>query len=325
MSGSYTSVEGLTGEKLLAHLKTALSTDGDFPVRAKVVSELRMLANDPDAPVGKITELILREPSLGTRVLHIVNSGFYRRNRAIVTISDAVMQIGMKTLSDICAGLVILHKFIPGARRGGTFADNIKRTILCSLLSSSLAAHFKEQSAAERSYLAGTFYSMGYLLLAYYCPQLYEIAGARAAARGYDIKQSITELLGVSPAQLNLIILDALEIPSYYRDVLVESLSVPTLDAESSKLSDLAYALLAAGEISESLIMNVPKEQLEQMIIKATTAGKIRTDQFHDTLSLLPEAFTHHCQLIELGFLTLPDYITKRELFATNEQNGVAA
>jgi HD-like signal output (HDOD) protein len=59
-------IKTLTPEKLLKRLRNALQRDGDFPASAKVVSELKRLTSDPKTTANQITEVILKEPSLGT-------------------------------------------------------------------------------------------------------------------------------------------------------------------------------------------------------------------------------------------------------------------
>ena len=144
--------KALTPDELIQRLRSALAKDGDFPASAKVVSELRQLTNDPKTTASQITEVILREPSLGTRVLHLVNSSFYRRAKAIMTVSQAVVQIGMRPLAEMCAGLVLLQKFVPTARQGGSFANCLRKTVLTSLLTSSIST----QTAASNPTPRGT-------------------------------------------------------------------------------------------------------------------------------------------------------------------------
>ena len=55
--------------KIIEKLEAALNQDGDFPVRARVVSELRKLVNDEKTSVEKVVELILGEPELLEREL----------------------------------------------------------------------------------------------------------------------------------------------------------------------------------------------------------------------------------------------------------------
>jgi HD-like signal output (HDOD) protein len=156
--GEDTNVE-LTSEELVKRLKKALGNDGDFPASARVVSELRTLASDPSSTAQQITEVILREPSLGARVLHVVNSTAYHRGTPIMTVSQAVLRLGMKQLAELCAGLILLQKFVPSSRRGGAFANCLKRMIVTALLSSSFGREqLKESPNATKSecgYLAG--------------------------------------------------------------------------------------------------------------------------------------------------------------------------
>src|SRR4051812_10945405 len=102
-------------DELLKRLRTALKKDGDFPASARIVNELKALTTDPKTTANQLAEVILREPSLGARVLHLVNSSFYRRSKPIMTVSQAVIQVGMKPLAELCAGLVLLQKFGPVA------------------------------------------------------------------------------------------------------------------------------------------------------------------------------------------------------------------
>src|SRR5262245_8427514 len=125
-------------DSLLSQLKRALRTDGDFPARARTVSNLISLANNPGTPVQRIAEVLLSETSLGTRVLYSVNSVYFQGLKPIVTVTDAVIRIGMRNLCDLFAGLVLMQGFIPLARRGGIFAENLKRNIITALLASAL-------------------------------------------------------------------------------------------------------------------------------------------------------------------------------------------
>lgn len=298
-----------SGEKILQRLTSSLRSDGDFPVRAKVVTELRMLANNPNTKIDQIADIILREPSLGTRVLHLVNSTFYSRPQPIVTVTQAVMQLGMKALSDLCAGLVLMQKFVPAAQRGGIFADAVKKTIATSLLSNRFAARFEEEGIAEKGYLAGTFYNLGHLLLAFYFPQVYEAAAKRAHARNQDIAKSLNELLGITSAQLAMSIVDALKIPQYYRTVLQLSHTPPAeREGEPSELA-LAQAVSVAGVLAEAVVSGKSQKHLEQTIEALEKDGAVKREAAIEVLGELPTHFKQHIQLIELGFLELPGYL----------------
>lgn len=190
-----------SAEELLNKLRRALQRDGDFPASAKVVNELKVLASQPKTTANQITEIILREPSLGTRVLHVVNSSFYRRSKPIMTVSQAVVQIGMRPLAELCAGLVLLQKFVPTARSGGPFATCLKKTIITALVTSELETNETKKTSKneEEGFLCGSFAELGVLLLAYYFPQIYESALKRAEAKKVTFAESLQQLTGITP------------------------------------------------------------------------------------------------------------------------------
>ena len=108
-------------ETIFTKLNAALDQDGEFPVRAQVVNELRKLVGDPETPIEKIVDVILREPSLGARILHLVNSVVYSGSQPVVTVSQAVVRLGMRSLVDLCTGLVLLRRFSHSAQKGWNF------------------------------------------------------------------------------------------------------------------------------------------------------------------------------------------------------------
>lgn len=294
--------------KIIERLQAALRKDGDFPVRARVVAELRELAAKPRTPIEQISELILREPTLGTRVLHLVNSAFYRRPQPITTITQAVTALGMKALSEMCAGMVLMQKFIPAAKKGGVFADSVRRTIITSLLSNRIASYVKLDGLAEQGYLAGTFFSLGQMLLAYYFPQVYETAAKRAHARGKEVSKSIAELMGATAEEVTLSIVDALAIPDYYRDVM--ALAHKPLEqrrGDGSKVA-LSVAVSSAAQFAEAIVHG-NELQLEQVLNSLVAKKLLPKEKFQQALCELPDLFKEHCKMVELDMLTLPDFI----------------
>ena len=297
-----------TDGKILERLQAALRKDGDFPVRARVVAELRELAAKPRTPIEQISELILREPTLGTRVLHLVNSAFYQRPQPITTVTQAVTALGMKALSEMCAGMVLMQKFIPSAKKGGVFADSVKRTIITSLLSNRIASYVKLEGLAEQGYLAGTFYSLGQMLLAYYFPQVYETAAKRAHARGKEVSKSIAELMGATSEEVALSIVDALAIPDYYRDVMVLAhMPLEKRRGDGAKVA-LSVAVSSAAQFSEAIVHG-NAAQLDQVLNNLVAKKLLPKEKFQQALCELPNLFKQHCEMVELDMLTLPDFI----------------
>ncbi|MCB0353558.1 MAG: HDOD domain-containing protein [Bdellovibrionales bacterium] len=311
--------KGITAEEFVDKLRRALRRDGDFPASARVVAELRELVTKPDTTANQITEVILREPSLGTRVLHLVNSSFYRRARPIMTVSQAVVQIGMRPLAELCSGLVLLQKFVPAARKGGVFAKSLKQTITTSLLSSSITGELQNQGRVgkdEQGYLAGTFYELGMLLVSFYFPKMYEAALRRSDEKKQSLSQSIQELTGLTPVQLSLEVIDELKLPEFYREVLSTAETPETATTLASEGSDsekhtagVAQALYAAHEISSTLTQNGTKEELDNALVKIRNSVDLENVLLSDVIGQLVTRFQDHCASMDLHLPALPTYV----------------
>ena len=307
-----------TSDEFIQKLRAALQRDGDFPASARTVAELRALVTDPKTTATQVTELILKEPSLGTRVLHLVNSSFYRRAKPIMTVSQAVIQIGMRPLAELCAGLILLQKFIPNARRGGPFSSCLQKTILTSLLASSfssnLGSHADAHKGDETGYLAGSFLELGTLLLAYYFPQLYETAVKRSESKKQEVSKSIEEIVGLSPVDLSLEVISALNLPEYYKQTLISTKAIEhgQVTSSSTPLSaseKLGQALYASQKISGVLVHSRQKSELDQTL--GQLKGRLKFDQsiFANVLAEVSTSFKNHCSSMELSCQPLPDFV----------------
>ena len=295
--------------EVLDKLRAALKADGDFPVRAKVVTDLRKLVEDPNTNVNKITEVILKEPALGTRVLSLVNSAFYTSNQPIMTITQAVHRLGMKPLSNLCSGFVLMNRFAPAAKRGGFFTESLKKSIIMSLIAGYLLRESREEGMQEEAYLAGTFYNLGHLLLAFYFPQVYEAAGRRAAAKNQELMASLHELLGLSAEDLTFSIVESLQIPEDYHDILRESYkSFGKRDRKRAQFQ-LSNALASAERISHFVLTMKNRKELFLELTNLEKLTGFSKDVLTKLIFDLPEIFNEHCKLIEMSFLKLPDYI----------------
>jgi len=306
-----------SAEELVERLRSALRREGDFPASAKVVSELRALTSDPKTTSGQLTEVILREPSLGTRVLHLVNSSFYRRSKPIMTVSQAVVQIGMRPLAEMCAGVVLLQKFVPAARRGGVFANCLQKTILTSLLTGSIAGEVSKaaggsQKQDETGFLAGSFAEIGTLLLAYYFPQVYDAAVRRATQKKQDIGQSIRELTGLSPLALSREVIAALGLPPFYGEILqVADDPKATTPETAPDVTRMAKSVRAADTLSRVLTFGKSKQELDAGIAAVGSIAQIDVKRVSAVVGGLTEAFASHCHSLDLNLPTLPDYVAQ--------------
>jgi HD-like signal output (HDOD) protein len=312
-------VKSVTSDEFLEKLRTALSRNGDFPASAKIVTELRMLTSDPQTTAAQIAEVILREPSLGVRVLHLVNSSYYKRVKPITSISQAIVQIGMKPLAEMCSGLVLLQRFVPEARKSSAFASCLRKSIVTSLLSSSLAlqstnATLGKNAAnknAESGFLAGTMAEIGILLMAYYFPQVYESALKRSETKRQDIALSVQQLIGLSPSQLSAEVIRTLDLPQYYADIVMTAENFLTHGVASSATltADVVESgrfLCAAIGISDALTGPQSEKNLLEAVQKIRERLSLKPDVLQTVINSLSKGLEEHCSALEVALPPIP-------------------
>ncbi|HMO16625.1 MAG TPA: HDOD domain-containing protein [Oligoflexia bacterium] len=297
-------------DSILLRLQAALDADGDFPTRAKVITEIKRLTEDPNTPVDRLVDVILSEPSLATRILHIVNSVYYDRGMPIETLSQAVVHLGLRSIYNLCANFVLMQRFTPLVKQGGAFY----RTFLLSMAASNLASMLdgygkNDKKEEEEGYLCGSLFTIGPVLLGYYFPKLFTDAAKRAERKRIGLYQSIEELLGVPAVGISLGVVDSLSIPAFYKDILMEAFtlyvqreapSIITSERPSSR------SVTTAMLISECILEEHDPLLLKKQIDDIAISFKYDIDFVFRNLSRIPFVLEQQAELLGLDSVDLP-------------------
>ncbi len=89
----------------------------DFASLPSVASKLLQILDKDDVPQDEIVRLIQSDPSLSIKVLRIANSPIYGSRFDITSVSQAVMLIGFKKLSNLVLSVSIFSKFWLASRK----------------------------------------------------------------------------------------------------------------------------------------------------------------------------------------------------------------
>ena len=144
-----------TKSSLLENWRIVLANriqSGEFtvPVLPRVAREALSLANDPNADIGDLSELIHKDQALASHILRIANSAAFGGSEIIVSLKQAVTRIGMRLLSDIAIAISMQGE---GFQVKG-FEEEVKNLWRKALAS---AAYGKEIALINRRNLEGQF------------------------------------------------------------------------------------------------------------------------------------------------------------------------
>jgi HD-like signal output (HDOD) protein len=165
--------EDLTG--FPGHLEKYLRIISDspmFPAFSANIQELLGILEDPYYPVFEVSRVVLRDVSLTTQILKLVNSIYFQsRQRQVHTISSAVMIMGFELVRDLAVGVKLFENFQKSAS-----LDKVKRLMFLSFFMALAAQELAQQDHrfdGEELFLTALLYNFGELAVAYYFPEEY--------------------------------------------------------------------------------------------------------------------------------------------------------
>lgn len=176
---------------------------GDFPALAATISAVNAAATSEAAPIEALCEAILKDFALTKRLLHRVNSPYYRRHGGTIsTVSRAVTIVGVEGIRSIALSLAVFEHL---ARAPGT--DALRDEIVAAYFSGVVAQQLAKDLAisnSEEVFICAMFQRLGKLLVTFY---LHEEALAIARlvdVRAIDEEQASAEVLGMTFEELGI-------------------------------------------------------------------------------------------------------------------------
>lgn len=82
-----------------------------LPSLPEVALKVRDTAEDPDATIKQLTDIISRDSALSTRIIRVVNSPLLRAPQEVRDLSMAVSRLGMNYTSNLAIGLAMEQMF----------------------------------------------------------------------------------------------------------------------------------------------------------------------------------------------------------------------
>jgi HD-like signal output (HDOD) protein len=181
-------------------LQRAINANPAFPAFIANVQELLSIDDNPYKTVNAVSAIILRDLSLTTQILKIVNSIFFQTyQRQVHTVSNAVMVLGFDRIRDLAVGLRLFEHFSQSAP-----LSQLKHLIVLSFLTAIEAQELTEDVPnlkAEEVFITALLFNIGELIVAYYLPEQYrrildrqEKGEAKSEAAQQVLQASMEEL-----------------------------------------------------------------------------------------------------------------------------------
>lgn len=144
---------------------SSLKVSGNLPSMPQVLVQLLDCCHNPEVPLQEISRIVDKDAAISAKVLQLVNSAFIGSRKAIASIEQAVIHLGMDTVRNLAIAISVQQVFRRVETNGLLSIDRFwHHSYTNALLARNLAEAIGYANPSE-AYLAGLLHDIGKLLL----------------------------------------------------------------------------------------------------------------------------------------------------------------
>lgn len=142
-----------------------------LPTLPEVALKVREVADDPDADLDQLAQVIGRDAALSARIVRVANSPLLRASRAIEDLKSALMRLGMEYTCSLATGLAMQQMFqatsdLVDSRLRDVWSRSSEVAGMCHVL----CKHYT-QLRPDQATLAGLVHKIGVLPILTYAEE----------------------------------------------------------------------------------------------------------------------------------------------------------
>ena len=250
--------------------KKILEENKELSSLPQVIVEVINIANSPDASIADLAGVVKKDPALTAKLLRIVNSPYYGQSREITTIHQAVVTVGLRTVTSVALAASIYDKF----RSMGQSIDRVRfwRHSLEVALTSRLIAREVGHDPAEEAFAAGLLHDIGSLVLESSFPDEFE-KNCRLVESGVRVTSVEQRTWGTNHARVGQFLLKQWGLPEKISQAVGNHHVVDNVD--NSQDTKLDQIICLANHISKFRVLDGPQPDKEELGSKRLLAEKI--------------------------------------------------
>ena len=193
----------------------------DFPAISSNISELNQkTSGSTKSSANELSNIILKDYALTTKLLRLVNSSFYGQfGGEITTVSRAIVILGYEQVRAAVLSIILFEHL-----QNSEQANDLKNAAYKALMSGIIAReHSKtlnnlQDDHVETCFISAMFHLLGQLLTIYYFPEDYAAMKSLVQSKGIDENQAMRSVLGVTYEELGLGIAKEWKLPAVISD-----------------------------------------------------------------------------------------------------------
>lgn len=194
-------------DQLIQRIKACPS----LPSLPTIAVQVLDLAQKSDVDIPEIARLISKDPALSTKILKTVNSSFYGRSKAVSTISQALIIMGLQSVKTLVLGFSLVSNLSKTKPTGFKHVVYWKRSIYSATAGRVLAAKLGLVHQ-EEAFLCGLLKDIGMLVLDTVLGEEYGAVYAQASSHA-DLPTAEREAFGMNHAEVGGMLAEQWKLP----------------------------------------------------------------------------------------------------------------
>ncbi|MBN2804590.1 MAG: HDOD domain-containing protein [Deltaproteobacteria bacterium] len=239
-----------------------------LPSVPDILLELNRVLSSTTSSTNAIARVISLEPAMAAKMLQLANSAFFRRGSIpVLSITKAVLHLGVATIKSVATSLAIFRSFSPSVEIKGFSIDKLRSD---SEMTAMLAANmFKDSKTKEIAFAAGLLRFSGILVLASQMPKYLEEIIFESKKLQQPIIVTEKEKSGIDHSSIGAYLLGMWGLPEVLVDAVAGQYSPP--EAKPSELT-VKNAVFFASAIIDSISGN-SYDSFDKLITKELIDG----------------------------------------------------
>ncbi|HXS28430.1 MAG TPA: response regulator [Steroidobacteraceae bacterium] len=226
-------------------VRAAVGRIRTLPTLPRVYARLREATAREDTTAAQVAQIISADTALTAKVLHVVNSAFFRHARSISRIEQAVVHLGFNAIRNLALSAEVFCAWPQSGAPPGFEPERLQEH--AHNVASAARALARGSPWADDALLAGLLHDIGYWVLLQQCPQEMARAIKLAAERGLPLHEAERVVLEATHAEVGAYLLGLWGLPY----PILEAVALhhnPMLAPQSE------FDLLAAVAVAQELI-----------------------------------------------------------------------
>lgn len=178
----------------------------------KAYVRIQQLVNDPESSLSDITDVIVHDPGLTSRILRIANSAYMALASKVDTVSRAVQVLGLNQVHDLALAGAAVGSLFKLETKALNVHDFWRRSVYAAVVGRSFAKR-TSVSSPERAFVCGLLHDVGNLIIAYRMPDIYEELFQMAVQSNLPLATVQAKELGFDYAEVGAVLLEKWQLP----------------------------------------------------------------------------------------------------------------